>query len=132
MTARTFRGNRLIWGSSCVGMSFFWGSSCIGQDSSLTYGVNPARIARMLKSFLIASLLACAADAQVVRRVPKVEPQDTDLVIVFDTSGSMGDHVPGGRKLDIAKAAMWKFVDSLPKSVSVGLVTFTGHCGVRV
>jgi len=61
-----------------------------------------------------------------------VEPQDTDLVIVFDTSGSMGDHVPGGRKLDIAKAAMWKFVDSLPKSVSVGLVTFTGHCGVRV
>lgn len=61
-----------------------------------------------------------------------MEPQDTDLVIVFDTSGSMGDHVPGGRKLDIAKAAMWKFVDSLPKSVSVGLVTFTGHCGVRV
>ena len=51
---------------------------------------------------------------------------DTDLVIVFDTSGSMGDHVPGGRKLDIAKAAMWKFVDSLPKSVSVGLVVVAG------
>lgn len=82
----------------------------------------------MLKSFLIAALLLGPAPA----RAAEAEPKDTDLIIVFDTSGSMSDSVPGGRKLDIAKAAMWKFVDSLPRNVHVGLVAFNGHCGVRV
>ncbi|MCX5797711.1 MAG: hypothetical protein NTY77_19650, partial [Elusimicrobia bacterium] len=39
----------------------------------------------------------------------------TDLVLIFDTSGSMNESVPGGRKVDVGKAAMWKFVELLPK-----------------
>lgn len=49
-------------------------------------------------------------------------------MIVFDTSGSMNDRVPGGRKIDVAKAAVWKFVDSLPRNTNLGLVTFDGGC----
>lgn len=46
----------------------------------------------------------------------------------------MGDRLPAGRKLDIAKAAMWKFVDALPKSVNVGLVRYSDYndCGAKV
>jgi len=61
----------------------------------------------------------------------QAEPKDTDLVLIFDTSGSMNDSVRGGRKIDVAKEAMWKFVDSLPKNVNIGLVAFDPFCGVR-
>ena len=58
-------------------------------------------------------------------------PEETDLVIVFDTSGSMNDSVQGGRKLDIAKKAVWGFIQGLPKNVNLGLVSFNGGCGTR-
>jgi uncharacterized protein YegL len=61
----------------------------------------------------------------------QAEPKGTDLVLIFDTSGSMNDPVRGGRKIDVAKDAMWKFVDSLPQNVNVGLVAFDAFCGVR-
>ncbi|MCX5796775.1 MAG: VWA domain-containing protein, partial [Elusimicrobia bacterium] len=55
----------------------------------------------------------------------------TDLVLIFDTSGSMNESVPGGRKVDVGKAAMWKFVELLPKNTNVGLVAFQNACDVR-
>lgn len=55
----------------------------------------------------------------------------TDMVIIFDTSGSMNERVPGGRKLDVGKDALWKFVALLPQNVNVGLVTFTKACDVK-
>ncbi|MBI5243874.1 MAG: VWA domain-containing protein [Elusimicrobia bacterium] len=60
----------------------------------------------------------------------QAEPKDTDLVLIFDASGSMNESVQGGRKLDVAKDAMWKFVDSLPKNVNIGLVALGGYCSV--
>ena len=61
------------------------------------------------------------------------KPADVvDLVIIFDTSGSMVDQVAGGTKLDIAKKAMTKFVDSLPAGVNVGMVVFGTGCDTRV
>jgi hypothetical protein len=76
------------------------------------------------------ALLAClpaAASAQ-FSRVPK---EASDLVLIFDTSGSMNEGVPGGRKIDLGKAAMWKFVEMLPPNTNVGLVAFAGFCDVK-
>lgn len=59
-------------------------------------------------------------------------PPPTDLVIVFDTSGSMNDQAGGGgRRIDVAKAAMWKFIDALPANTNIGLVTFNDGCAVK-
>lgn len=74
-----------------------------------------------------AAFFACPAAAAAA---PK-PGEPADLVLIFDTSGSMNDPVRGGRKLDLGKAAIWKFAEMLPKNVSVGLVTFHDGCEVR-
>jgi|GEM_PF-6871296 len=69
--------------------------------------------------------------AAAARAVAGKSGAPTDLVLIFDTSGSMNETVPGGRKIDVGKAALWKFVELLPKGTSVGLVAFSGICDVR-
>jgi uncharacterized protein YegL len=69
--------------------------------------------------------------AAVARAAAGKAGEATDLVLIFDTSGSMNDTVPGGRKIDVGKAAMWKFVEMLPPQTDVGLVAFEGVCDVR-
>jgi len=46
------------------------------------------------------------------------------VVILLDVSGSMGEQIPGGVKIEVAKAAIARFIDSLPQNLSVGLVAF--------
>jgi len=71
------------------------------------------------------------SQAAVARSVAGQAGESTDLVLIFDTSGSMNETVPGGRKIDVGKAAMWKFVELLPKNTNVGLVAFANVCDVR-
>jgi len=86
----------------------------------------------MRLAWALACLVSFRAEAAGVRAVPKHPAgQPTDLILIFDTSGSMNETVPGGRKLDVGKAAMWKFAELLPKNVAVGLVTFAPTCDVR-
>ena len=63
----------------------------------------------------------------------KSATEPTDMVLVFDTSGSMDEMVPGGHKMDVGKAAMWKFIDLLPNSYNIGLVAFSNEndCGTK-
>jgi uncharacterized protein YegL len=75
--------------------------------------------------------LALALACLVSFRAEAAASEPTDLVLIFDTSGSMNETVPGGRKLDVGKAAMWKFVELLPKDTNVGLVAFQNACDVR-
>jgi Mg-chelatase subunit ChlD len=69
--------------------------------------------------------------AAVARAAAGKAGEATDLVLIFDTSGSMNDAVPGGRKIDVGKDAMWKFVEMLPPQTNVGLVAFEGLCDVK-
>jgi Ca-activated chloride channel family protein len=80
----------------------------------------------MRLAFALALLFPVQAGAAAPGSAPP-----TDLVLIFDTSGSMNETVPGGRKLDLGKSAMWRFVELLPKDTSVGLVAFRAGCDVR-
>ncbi|MBI5240109.1 MAG: VWA domain-containing protein [Elusimicrobia bacterium] len=80
----------------------------------------------MRLALALALLLPVCAEAAVQKTAPP-----TDLVLIFDTSGSMNETVSGGRKLDVGKAAMWKFVELLPRSANLGLVAFRAGCDVR-
>jgi Ca-activated chloride channel homolog len=55
-------------------------------------------------------------------------PKQLNLLIALDASGSMSDAVIGGRKIDVARAAITRFFGTLPKEAKVGLVVF-GHKG---
>jgi len=46
------------------------------------------------------------------------------LMILLDTTGSMGDTIGGARKIDIAKAAVSSVLDKLPSDSRVGLRAF--------
>ncbi len=48
------------------------------------------------------------------------------VVLVVDVSGSMGERIPGGVKIEAAKKALRKFLDELNESIDVGLITFSG------
>ena len=99
----------------------------------------------MRLAFAIACLAGlCSGASAVAGAVPQKEShvavakavagktgEPTDLVLIFDTSGSMNETVPGGRKIDVGKAAMWKFVEMLPQNTNVGLVAFAGLCDVK-
>ena len=45
-------------------------------------------------------------------------------VIVIDVSGSMGEAIPGGVKIEVAKDALRKLVERVPPSVDLGLIAF--------
>jgi hypothetical protein len=58
-------------------------------------------------------------------------PGDTmNVVIVLDASAGMADEMPGGTRMDLAKAALSQYVESLPPGINVGLVLY-GHRGSR-
>jgi hypothetical protein len=57
---------------------------------------------------------------------------DIDLVLIFDTSGSMNEAVGNKRKIDLGKETMWKFVDMMPEKTRIGLISFAGNCGTDV
>jgi Ca-activated chloride channel homolog len=51
-----------------------------------------------------------------------------NILIALDASGSMNDVVVGGKKIDVAREAITRFLGALPKESKVGLVVF-GHKG---
>ncbi len=59
---------------------------------------------------------------------PKEEKQN-NLVIIFDSSGSMAGQIGGKAKIDIAKEAVWKFLDSMKDSKTKVSVVVYGHKG---
>jgi len=52
------------------------------------------------------------------------------LLILLDTTGSMGDQIGGRQKIEIAKTAVGDLLDRLPSSSTVGLRTFS-RCGTN-
>jgi hypothetical protein len=53
-----------------------------------------------------------------------------NVVIVLDASAGMADETPAGTRMDLAKAALSQYVESLPAGINVGLM-FYGHRGSR-
>jgi hypothetical protein len=51
-----------------------------------------------------------------------------NIVVVLDASAGMADEMPGGMRMDLAKAAVSQYVESLPPSINVGLLLY-GHRG---
>jgi Ca-activated chloride channel homolog len=51
-----------------------------------------------------------------------------NVLIALDASGSMNEAVVGDRKIDVARAAITRFLGTLPKESKVGLLVF-GHKG---
>jgi len=51
-----------------------------------------------------------------------------NVVIVLDASAGMAGETPGGTRMDLAKAALSQYVESLPPGINVGLM-FYGHRG---
>ena len=50
----------------------------------------------------------------------------TNLMLIFDASGSMRGHIDGKAKITIAKEAMGMIVKDLPADINIGLVAY-GH-----
>jgi len=46
------------------------------------------------------------------------------VVVVLDVSGSMGDAIPGGVKIDVAKKVIREFLKSVPGDVDLGFIAF--------
>jgi hypothetical protein len=53
-----------------------------------------------------------------------------NVVIVLDASAGMADETPGGTRMDLARAALSQYVDSLPPGINAGLLLY-GHRGSR-
>jgi len=47
------------------------------------------------------------------------------VLIVIDVSGSMGESIPGGVKMDVAKQAVKSFLNDIPGKIDVGLIAFS-------
>jgi Ca-activated chloride channel family protein len=45
-------------------------------------------------------------------------------ILIIDVSGSMGEAIPGGVKIEVAKDALRKLVERVPPSVDLGLIAF--------
>jgi len=54
------------------------------------------------------------------------------LVVLLDVSGSMGDAVAGGVKIELAKEAVSNLLEGLPEGVDVALVAFNHHVDAAV
>ncbi len=57
-----------------------------------------------------------------------VKPKPVNIFFIFDSSGSMAGQVTGGRKIDIAKKAMKRYIDGLSVKINSGLMVY-GHKG---
>jgi hypothetical protein len=51
-----------------------------------------------------------------------------NVVIVLDASAGMADETPAGTRMDLAKAALSQYMESLPPGINVGLLLY-GHRG---
>lgn len=51
-----------------------------------------------------------------------------NIVILFDSSGSMAEKIEDRRKIDIAKDSLFRFINSLDKGINLGLIVY-GHKG---
>ncbi|MFT0211606.1 hypothetical protein VQ643_03190 [Pseudomonas sp. F1_0610] len=62
---------------------------------------------------------------------PKQPPPE--FVVVFDTSGSMGERYPGSSKsyLDVSKEAFRSMISNLHPRIDTRLIYFTGWCGTK-
>lgn len=69
-----------------------------------------------ITAFLLAAFLACTAMA------------DDNVVIVFDTSGSMGDTIRSVSKtrIDVAQTALINVLSKIPETTKVGILSFNG------
>ncbi len=47
------------------------------------------------------------------------------VILVMDVSGSMGEQIPGGVKIEAAREAALRFVEGVPGDVDVGLIAFS-------
>lgn len=61
-----------------------------------------------------------------------VKRQDATVVLVLDVSGSMAAKDTRPSRLAAARSAALRFVDKLPKSYRIALVTFSDHAAVSV
>jgi Ca-activated chloride channel family protein len=61
-----------------------------------------------------------------------VKKQDATVVVVLDVSGSMAAKDAQPTRLGASRAAALRFVDQLPKSYRMALVTFSDHAAVTV
>lgn len=50
-----------------------------------------------------------------------------NVVVVFDGSGSMGESMPGGRKIEVAKQALLAVLQTVPKDSNVGIICFSSN-----
>ncbi len=100
-------------------------------------GRGRGRRAATLALKLAAVVLICLAAASPYVEVEEVASREVEaeirealrvagpaVVVALDVSGSMGEAIPGGVKIDAAKAAVRRFLEGLPGNVSVGLVAF--------
>jgi hypothetical protein len=53
-----------------------------------------------------------------------------NVVIVLDASAGMADEMPGGERMDLAKAVLGPYVESLPPGINVGLLLY-GYRGSK-
>ena len=68
--------------------------------------------------FLTAFLLCC---------VTTIAQADDYVVIVFDTSASMGERMTSGKtRMDTAQTALHSVLGSIPQSTKVGIISFNG------
>ena len=63
--------------------------------------------------------------------IPEPSASEAPVMIVVDRSGSMSEELPGGVKIDVAKAALLDFVEGANPDTPVGLWTYPagGNCG---
>jgi len=54
------------------------------------------------------------------------------VVLLVDVSGSMGEPLPGGVKIEAAREAARRFVEGLPEGVDVGLIAFSDRVELSV
>ncbi|WP_339160842.1 VWA domain-containing protein [Siminovitchia sp. FSL W7-1587] len=71
-------------------------------------------------------------DGRLVQDVSEEElneqPDEVNIAVLIDASGSMKAEVPGGIKMALAKSSIEQFSESLPENVNISLSVF-GHKG---
>lgn len=77
----------------------------------------------------LAALLISLARPIAVIAVPR---DQTTIMLVMDTSGSMQADDLRPTRMEAAKQAAHAFIDSLPRNIQVGLVGFNGNASLRI
>ncbi|KKP85015.1 MAG: D-amino-acid dehydrogenase [Candidatus Moranbacteria bacterium GW2011_GWF2_35_54] len=69
-----------------------------------------------------------STEGSVAKKEEMVVEEKVNNVLIFDASGSMSAQATGGTRIQLAKNAMVKFVDSLKNNVNLSVVAY-GHKG---